>query len=276
VPVHERIYRRFEERPKRSKRPGALVVADYASKYARKSKLYWVVLIVGWFPVVILSFIAYSITRPSDMQAMAMQAAADPRRFFDPILLQFAEAQLWFGIFLAATTAAPIIAEDLRRHALELYFSKPLSGFQYVVGKLLAVTQAQVRILVFPYVALCAVGFALFPGSFDACWDLAARGALAGTRYAVVLWFVVSLFTVLAAAVLANATQDARFNLISFRYNLEHVGASLGGLTWKGDEIDATGVPAGPPLSASIAVLGAWGAGAAWLLRRRVRIGVAE
>jgi len=55
-----------------------------------------------------------------------------------PLMNRFVHANVgFFALLLAALVGAPLIAEDRRAHALPLYFSRPLTHFDYLAGKLL-------------------------------------------------------------------------------------------------------------------------------------------
>jgi ABC-type transport system involved in multi-copper enzyme maturation permease subunit len=56
-----------------------------------------------------------------------------------PLLnLQFQRSIAFWAVLLAALVGGPLISEDRRAHALPLYFSRPISHFDYVMGKFLA------------------------------------------------------------------------------------------------------------------------------------------
>jgi ABC-type transport system involved in multi-copper enzyme maturation permease subunit len=56
-----------------------------------------------------------------------------------PLLnLQFQRSIAFWAVLLAALVGGPLISEDRRAHALPLYFSRPISHFDYVFGKFLA------------------------------------------------------------------------------------------------------------------------------------------
>ena len=79
-----------------------------------------------------------------------------------PLLnLQFQRSISFWAVLLAALVGAPLIAEDRRAHALPLYFSRPISHFDYVVGKFLALAFFLSLLLVAPPICmyLIDVGF---------------------------------------------------------------------------------------------------------------------
>ena len=60
----------------------------------------------------------------------------------------------FFAILLAALTGAPLISEDRRTGSLPLYFSRPITHFDYFAGKLLTVAAFLSLLLILPPVLL--------------------------------------------------------------------------------------------------------------------------
>jgi len=82
--------------------------------------------------------------------------------------LWFQNAIGFFAILLAAMVGAPLIAEDRRTRALALYFSRPITHFDYVLGKFLTVAFFLTFLVVLPPVVmfLLDVGLADEKGIF--------------------------------------------------------------------------------------------------------------
>jgi len=79
-----------------------------------------------------------------------------------PLLnVQFQRAIGFWAVLLSALVGGPLIAEDRRAHALPLYFSRPISHFDYVAGKYLAFAFFLALLLVAPPICmyLIDVGF---------------------------------------------------------------------------------------------------------------------
>jgi hypothetical protein len=285
VPIHERTYRRIEgEKSFRGRIPW-IAVSDYALVAIRRGWLFKAARFATFLPAVGATFGLY----------VAAQGAAqtvppppeEARLAIEGVAFAYFGVQLSFSTFFAALAGGPVIAEDLRRHALELYFSKPLSGFHYLLGKWFAVFRELSFATVLPTAASAAalIGFGF--GGFAAYGGLAALALLAATlasaicalvalgvsavgrsaRYAVVLWFVVSLFTHLGSIVLKTTIGDERFAVVSFRDDLLYLSAWIMDVRPRFGR--APGETPGPEWCA--AALAAWCGGAAFLLSRRVR-----
>ena len=72
-----------------------------------------------------------------------LNEAAALRNFIevnDRFFMTFMSVQKTFAIFLAALTGPGLIAPDLANNALTLYFSRPLTRLDYVLGRLAALT----------------------------------------------------------------------------------------------------------------------------------------
>jgi ABC-type transport system involved in multi-copper enzyme maturation permease subunit len=103
-------------------------------------------------------------------------------------LSTFVGVQLYATAILLAVVGAGLVADDRRTHAFELYFSRPLSGRDYVVGKLLVAAAVPVATIVVPFVLLFALAVGIAPhGLADALWPLFLPGMLAAVLAAAVL-----------------------------------------------------------------------------------------
>lgn len=103
-------------------------------------------------------------------------------------LSTFVGVQLYTTAILLAVAAAGLVADDRRTRAFELYFSRPLSGRDYVVGKLLVAVAIPVATLVVPFVLLWTLAIGIAPhGLADALWPLLLPGLLAAVLAAAVL-----------------------------------------------------------------------------------------
>jgi ABC-2 type transport system permease protein len=100
----------------------------------------------------------------------------------------FIGVQMIACTFLLAMVAAPLIAEDRRTGAMELYFSRPLRRRDYVVGKLLAAGLVPAATLVMPFLLLwiLVVGMAP-PNTAGSLLGLLLPGLLGAVVAAVVL-----------------------------------------------------------------------------------------
>jgi hypothetical protein len=281
------------DRGTKSKVPAFLPIARYGSRYVRKTRLYWVFAIAAWIPTLVWVAAIYAAEESGNLEGVeldALRAMAPPvyRAYVAEHAMIFLQIQGIAVTFVAALTGGGSIAEDARRHAFELYFSRPMSGASYVAGKWAFVFYRLLWVLLFPLLAVFLVAFALLPGLFSACWPvlfpasaaalfmsacyalvvLGVSSTVKSARYAVVFWFILAFFTFVASLILVRITGEAGFESVSFRFAIEHVASWI---------LDAPlqAVPLADPadrsyaLSASVLVL--WLALAGLFLLRRLR-----
>jgi hypothetical protein len=287
VPVHERLYRRLgaEERPGR--RAAWRPIADFALPSVKRGWVYKLMLFGSFLPLVGATFALYFLGQTGAWSAYEGLAPEIARERFAPLAGAFFGVQLFFMTFFAAVAGGPLIAEDLRRHALELYFSKPVRPVDYALGKWVALLVALVGVMSGPIVGAGAAAIGFVPGGWAAFGDLILRMAGAGAlcaavsalvvlgvsavgrsgRYAVVLWFVVSIFTHLASVIVVAQTRDGRFSAISFRDALRVVCYDVMNVPWEGLPFAAEQ----PSTGLCLLVLGAWCAAAATVVASRLR-----
>ncbi len=174
----------------------------------------------------------------------------------------FRYPQGFLMVLVVGLIAPQLVSQDLRSRAFVLYFSRPLSRTEYILGKFLTVWFYLAMISTLPAIAIYAVGAVLSPqiDVFVATWDLPLRivgasavlavptAALAlwissmtqESRYAGFAWFAVWVlgwvtYGILTAASLQVA--EGRFNEIadwsyfSLFHTLGHVQSWVFGFT---------------------------------------------
>lgn len=293
MPIHDRAYLRMDDRGVRTSRPAFLSVAHYGIKYLKKTKLYWVFVIAAMAQALVMTIMIYSIGEGQSVGLLSREmferfTPEEYRRFFADRAIWFLQIQAYALTFVAALAGGPAIAEDTRRHAFELYFSRPISAASYLLGKWFAVFSRLTVVLLYPTLWVSIIAFSFLPGCFEACWPVGLRAAAAcvfmaacyavvvlavsasvrTSRYAVVFWFLLAFVTIIAGVVLVQITRETRFEVVSFRFTIEHLAA------W----IIGTPLPALPNVEAedrslglSAAVLGCWLGLAGLLILRRMR-----
>ncbi|MEX1362398.1 MAG: ABC transporter permease subunit [Nannocystaceae bacterium] len=145
------------------------------------------------------------------------------------ILATFIGVQLMATAFLLAIMAAGLIAEDRRSGAMELYFSRPLTRRDYLLGKLLAAGLVPVATMVVPFVLLWLLAAGMSPpGAVQPLLGLLLPG-LAGTVVAAAL---------LTTTILGGSALGERERTVGVVYV---VGLLM--LTSLGDELPEAGYP---------------------------------
>jgi len=195
--------------------------------------------------------------------------------------------QLVFVALACVLLGAPLIAEDRRSNALELYFSRPVGVAQYLLGKLAIIATLLAAITVIPASVLVLFDLSMTagqPGVLATKLVLLGRMLLAGAvllalpsllilaassltqraRNAAILFmgFVVMLELVVSN-ILVEVFSEPTFHLLQVTFNLSQVGAWLLGAD---GEINSR-----VPVWLSAAVLAAWVSVLVPLLVRRVR-----
>ena len=294
MPIHDRAYLRMDDRGERSRRPAFLSIAQYAAKYIRKSKLFWLFMLGAQVPALVVTIMIYVLAESKEfgqffgVEDLTTLSPNDYRQLIKDRVLWFLQLQAYWLTFVAALAGGPAIAEDTRRHAFELYFSRPISAWSYVLGKWYFVFTRHLLVLLFPLLFVTAIAFGFLPDCFTLCWPvvftaagaaifmsaayavvvLAVSSSVRSTRYAVIFWFLLAFVTLIAGVVLVQITRETRFEVASFRFTIEHVAAWILGAR----------LPALPnvepeerSLALSVGVLAAWLSGAGLLLLRRLR-----
>jgi ABC-type transport system involved in multi-copper enzyme maturation permease subunit len=254
MPIHDRAYLRMEDRGVRSRAPAFLAVARFGVRYVRKAKLFWFFVAASWIPALIWTVTIYTSEETGHLEGMdfgverlAMLAGPEYRKLASDYAMIFLQIQAFAVTFVAALTGGGAIAEDTRRNAFEVYFSRPISWGTYLAGKWSVVFSRLLLVLLYPMLFVFVVAFAFLPGFAAECWPVAIQAAIAAafmsacyalvvlgvsstvrsTRYAVVFWFILAFFTVVLSLVLVRITGDTRFEAVSFRFSIEHVAAGI-------------------------------------------------
>jgi ABC-type transport system involved in multi-copper enzyme maturation permease subunit len=296
MPVHELVYKRMAERPSGKPRHQSWAMSSYGFRLAYRSKMAWFITIVAFIPAVLFSFILYLSQEAGGGMGQELARTLTAIKATDndgwtnavaPAVRFLFGLQAWFVTFLAAFKGAPLISEDVSRHALDLYFSRPLSWFAYGFGKWLTVFRGLILVQVLPLLLVSVTACAFLPNFLAQAWPLnllmivsgivvaAAYSILAvgvsamsrSPRFAVVAWFILSFFTTLAGTILSAATDTAEFAYVSFRHNVETVAAWIMGLP--NAETDGAEDPRLALLALAV-YLGV----SVWALVRRLRRGI--
>jgi len=136
MPVYERTYRTFDGEVKRHFRWWSVVKQEL--RILRTARPFVVLMVVGGllalmrlFQIIIFDTLATDPTSFVSMAAQQVEALqVNPQMWFDFLRQQ---APIVFVVMLYAGSG--MICDDLRNNLLEIYFSKPLSWWDYVIGK---------------------------------------------------------------------------------------------------------------------------------------------
>jgi ABC-2 type transport system permease protein len=132
--VYEHLYRTFEGEPQSAQRR-FLVIPRYALREIFRSKLFVTVFSLCFiYPLVaaILVYLHHNANAIALLQINVRELLPIDASFFRTYL----EVQGSFSFILTVLAAPPLISRDLANNALPLYLCRPLSRFEYVLGKM--------------------------------------------------------------------------------------------------------------------------------------------
>ena len=253
--THTEIYRPFEGELKRHPRR-ALILAWSAVRLGFRRKL--PALLLFAFPtmscIVQCFFVQLKFTRlpglETDPLALA-QAAMGQLVEVENLIRAYLNTVRWFALLAIAWYGSGLIAEDRRLGAHLLYFSRPLTRWQYVLGKFLAASFYGACALLFPVLVICSVASFSSPNwefltqKWDVILEAAALSSLwIATLTAIVLCtsslverktlalsgvFAFVFLDEAASGVLAELTNESGYRLLSLSMNFERIGDWLFG-----------------------------------------------
>lgn len=280
--IHEQNYVRYEG-PLRTERAAATIALASLRTYWSLTRTKIILLILWLMPLVTMIgvFAEYALTNSSlgEMSGATQSApGAEPVAWF----IQLSVMSL---AILLMSSGCGVISDDLRYKTFQLYFSKPLSRFQYGLGKFLGLLALGSLITLLPAVLIGAlrIAFAMradFGGviatqigqglliltAATAIFCLLVMGLSAltsHTRYVVLSWLGLLLVPSLLNTIIALATeQNPASDLVSITGNLWLVSQ----VVLVGKELDF------PSFIPFLILVACGGLGAASLARRISRL----
>ncbi|TWU44504.1 ABC-2 family transporter protein [Rubripirellula tenax] len=324
MPVHDLGYRGWRgERMARWLRPWVVARSGISLVWRRR----WLrtMLMLAWLPVVVPAMgifaFEYSSTEP-DLQRAIVQLVSGPLRqpelgrqiIDDPqaarhqvwatlILVFFRYPQLVAMVVLIGLIAPMLVSYDLRTKAYLMYFSRPLSPSQYILGKSAVIWFLLAMIATIPALLLYVLGVLLSPdlSVVMQTWDLPFRILAASavlmipttalavayssltseSRYATFAWFATWALGFVAYQVLTSTTAivasvgtgrgrgSRRWENMEFdadRYRLLSPYHTLGKVEAWVFDLDTSSASVVP----AVVMLGAITVVSFWLVRRRI------
>jgi len=157
VPIHDQGYRHYSGR--RGLRGGAWWVIARATILSEiRQRRVIALLLLAWAPFLVRAVVIYA---AANFQQASSILATTPQTF-----REFLDWQNVFVFFVTILIGAPLIADDRRANALQIYLAKPLTRVEYIVGKL-AVLFAFLAFVTWLPAILLVVLQVLFAGSLE-------------------------------------------------------------------------------------------------------------
>jgi ABC-2 type transport system permease protein len=189
--VYKRGYQRYQG-PYTPHWMRVLAFPHFAWRRLMEQRLVAIVMVASWFwPLLCAGFIY--LANHSELWQGLGQGAANLLEINGKFFLVFMNAQAVFALILAALAGPGLVAPDLANNALPLYFSRPLSRFDYVLARLLVLLGLLSLVTWVPGLLLFAMQTGMAgPGWLWANWRLGA-GLLAAMGIWTMLLSLVAL-----------------------------------------------------------------------------------
>ncbi len=249
-----------------------------------KQRKYLMLMLGAWIAPLVKGVELYFKSRANEVgvgQILPVNTDIGMSFFYDVFTSVASELAVLLFVVLVGSD---LIARDRRHNALQMYFSKPLTRNDYIMGKLGVVAAFIVMVVWVPNIILWLFAISLRHGSsyFAAVW----AAPFAGTAYTVLLiavtgllilalssigrranliavsWLIIYGYGPLAGVVelLQGFTGHERWGLIRIKGNLDQVGAWMFGVRLPNDF---------HPILSTL-VLAVVVGGCYWLVRRRI------
>ncbi len=143
---------------------------------------------------------------PNSTFATTQSLAENRHQFWTALLLNlFQRSQAFLLIPIIGLIAPPLISQDVRSRAFLLYFSRPLSQFQYLLGKLGTILLFTSLITLVPGLLLYVIGVLLSPGINIVAytWDIPLRVIAASA--------IITIPSAILALMFSSLTTESRF-----------------------------------------------------------------
>jgi ABC-type transport system involved in multi-copper enzyme maturation permease subunit len=165
VPVFEQTYPRWRPAPGARRRPRWWPIVRRELQQLGSQKAFQALLVIAALPALVHLLQVYSvnelISNPSGQLAQAMRQVSltiDAEFFF-----RFLQLQMYFVFLLVLYASSGLVCDDVRLNLIEVYFSKPLTVRDYLVGKLVTVVGLGLVYTALPALLLLAAQLLMAP-----------------------------------------------------------------------------------------------------------------
>jgi ABC-type transport system involved in multi-copper enzyme maturation permease subunit len=228
-------------------------ISRYAIKLSFRRKFFKFLFFSTLVPALFTLTMIYVSERLGDFAFLTNDT--DALSFFEvnPVFFMryFSEWLLFMIVLLLVFCGAGLIADDLKYNSLQLYFSRPLTKKDYVLGKasvivfflsLITVVPGLVFVVMkllfagsfqflrqFPWLPFSVVAYSAFIILFFTFYTLLLSSLNKNRRYVAVLIFGLYIFTDILFGIFHGIFRNPYFALLSIKNNLKQVGAVLFG-----------------------------------------------
>ncbi len=226
MPVYEASYRSWDGKA-RASRQAAFAIAGTMIPRLFKLKLVRFPVLVLPLLAILLSGTIFYFSYGEIFQRLARRLEWGDFELLNYVNQYFVWVVRPFAVILAAVAGGPLIAEDRRARALPLYFARPITHLDYVMGKMLSVGTFVALLLLLPPIVMYLVDISLAPG--DDAWRTELPPFL-NSLIPAVCGVVVLSSVALAASSMCERSQFGTFLCIALLMVSAFVGATLAGV----------------------------------------------
>lgn len=253
MPIYDQTYRTFDGEVQRHFRWWPIVQQETRILFNYRSFVVLIILGMALFFLRVMQVVIYDTIRNnpnSPLAAVAQNVAmleVNNQMFFDFIRMQ---APIVFLLCIYAGSG--MICDDFKNNLMEVYFSKPLSWIDYVLGKSMTLMLLGFGMTTFPALILVLLHNILDPGwdtlraTYALPWDIVvfscvlvvpiAFGILASStlfgsqRFSGIAVFIVVFGDVALAGLLAELLHKQNAMIVGIPFAINRVGESLFGV----------------------------------------------
>lgn len=226
MPVYEASYRPWSGKARANRLAPFAIAATMIPRLFRLKLVRFPVLVLPLFASLLSGSIFY-FSYGRIFRVVTRQMEWGDFDILSYVNLYFVGIVRFFAVILAAVAGGPLIAEDRRARALPLYFARPITHFDYVLGKFLAVGFFVALLLLVPPLVMYLVDISL--AQEDGAWRAELPGLLRSLVPGVLGVAVLSSIA-LAASSLCTRNQYGTFLCVALLMVTMFVGLTLGGI----------------------------------------------
>ncbi len=167
MPVHERGYKHWEPSGRRAYPPW-WVIARRGIAEPLKRRGFLFLLMIAWVPAIVKGGILYFTFKAGqlfDADGLVRLVGGGWASIEAPGFFTFLTWQKYFVLIFTTIVGARLIAKDRQENSLALYFARPLTLVDYVVGKAAIILFYYFLVTLVPVYALAIFGYLVTAGA---------------------------------------------------------------------------------------------------------------
>lgn len=167
MPVYERGYKHWEPSGRKASPPW-WVIARRGISAPLKRRVFMLLLMIAWVPAIVKGGILYFTFKAGqlfDAGSLVRLVGGGWASIEAPGFFTFLTWQKYFVLIFTTIVGARLIAKDRQENGLALYFARPVTLIDYVLGKSLIIMFYYFTVTLFPLYALAIFGYLVTAGA---------------------------------------------------------------------------------------------------------------